>query len=978
MARTRRLIGLVAGSFILTLVARADVKGPPVCPITPACPSGGSCVSGGFAGVLDSICNLAFNGVCAERCGCCTTEDTELFAGVTFNPPTSTPADWPGLGGRGQLAAEAALCLLRDLGETNGGNGVFNHSEVSVGPFGQAKVEQRVALVDFDPVAKTMHGFHSASICAPPFGCVDNQVQNFTASLVQSPSPSFTCGDYPFDDSYGLNLVAPDTEHRLHFELTAITIFTPYGTISAHPEVVYQTALKTSFPTTVNDIHVPQSPCPDLETSIAPVVGRVDGAGGTALLCAAMPTLITDPGQGYGLVSQLGLGSRGVSTDEPLHGDSPRPDLDLRLPRTEEERKPLGSVSASVDFVYDIIGLLPDQFQGSPFEPEANVFVKPHLDAGFASQFQVHFSELRYRSIAEGPDCDVDIIDDARVELQTRSRVQVSFDIDAGMNLVLKLHGVSTPFGDITVTILDKHPKFELLPEPIADDDSDTWLHDGEAVFVSNEISPVSALSHLTTFSSGAVADPVAFRNECFQTPPPTGQTVPTGSFTPDDPNKFTTVLEFPCNICIAGGALSQGCGPDRQAGFGENYECRIDENGVCYDPLGNGGCKYQPIAPSDLPPGVTNTTGVLFATPQDPDLVWFCDTVQKTGCMDLCSYDPSADQPLQVVRSAADLEPDRCGGGPTSNGLPCATDANCDDHNPCTADRCVFEGEFGLCRYSPQDGACDDGLGCNGTDRCALGACAVHSGNPCAAAGECCEETTDSCLTDCPDVLPRCGNGFVQSGEECDDGNAAGGDGCSADCRLECGNGTLDPGETCDDGNTDDGDGCSASCQLERDPPDCSTAAPSLGELWPPNHQFVDITVNGVTDAEGDPVTITITSIAQDEPLDGPGDGNTCPDGEGVGTDVAKLRVERAGPPWLPADGRVYHVGFTATDDQGLSCNGTVTVCVPHDQGLHHSCGDQGGQVNSTGPCVGTHVTGKPETPRRVRRNAPQELTRR
>jgi MYXO-CTERM domain-containing protein len=30
------------------------------------------------------------------------------------------------------------------------------------------------------------------------------------------------------------------------------------------------------------------------------------------------------------------------------------------------------------------------------------------------------------------------------------------------------------------------------------------------------------------------------------------------------------------------------------------------------------------------------------------------------------------------------------------------------------------------------------------------------------------------------------------------------------------CGNGTLDQGETCDDGNTTDGDGCSATCQDE------------------------------------------------------------------------------------------------------------------------------------------------------------------
>jgi len=32
----------------------------------------------------------------------------------------------------------------------------------------------------------------------------------------------------------------------------------------------------------------------------------------------------------------------------------------------------------------------------------------------------------------------------------------------------------------------------------------------------------------------------------------------------------------------------------------------------------------------------------------------------------------------------------------------------------------------------------------------------------------------------------------------------------------VVCGNGVLEPGEQCDDGNTEDGDGCSSTCKLE------------------------------------------------------------------------------------------------------------------------------------------------------------------
>ena len=63
------------------------------------------------------------------------------------------------------------------------------------------------------------------------------------------------------------------------------------------------------------------------------------------------------------------------------------------------------------------------------------------------------------------------------------------------------------------------------------------------------------------------------------------------------------------------------------------------------------------------------------------------------------------------------------------------------------------------------------------------------------------------------------CGNGKLQFGEECDDGNLLNEDGCSDTCQLEyCGDGVLQGGlgEQCDDGNTNPGDGCDSECYLE------------------------------------------------------------------------------------------------------------------------------------------------------------------
>jgi len=160
-------------------------------------------------------------------------------------------------------------------------------------------------------------------------------------------------------------------------------------------------------------------------------------------------------------------------------------------------------------------------------------------------------------------------------------------------------------------------------------------------------------------------------------------------------------------------------------------------------------------------------------------------------------------------------------------------------------------------------------------------------------------------------------------------------------------------PGDpTCSDGVDNDGDGLvdlnDPDCVPPNAPPDCTAAAPSVRSLWPPNHKFHPIKVNGVTDPDGDPIAITVTSISQDEPLNSIGDGNTCPDGSGVGSDAALVRAERAGT----ADGRVYHVNFTAADGQGGECTGQVAICVPHDQGRGKNCIDQGPLFDSTSTC--------------------------
>ena len=129
--------------------------------------------------------------------------------------------------------------------------------------------------------------------------------------------------------------------------------------------------------------------------------------------------------------------------------------------------------------------------------------------------------------------------------------------------------------------------------------------------------------------------------------------------------------------------------------------------------------------------------------------------------------------------------------------------------------------------------------------------------------------------------------------------------------------------------------------------PPDCSKAFPSATRLWPPNHKLATVAIQGVTDPENDPIKIRVTRITQDEPVNGLGDGDTGPDGFGVGTSQAQIRAERSGT----GNGRVYAVAFTAEDGRGGSCNGTVQVGVPHDQGKGSVPIDDGQRFDSTLP---------------------------
>jgi uncharacterized repeat protein (TIGR01451 family) len=122
---------------------------------------------------------------------------------------------------------------------------------------------------------------------------------------------------------------------------------------------------------------------------------------------------------------------------------------------------------------------------------------------------------------------------------------------------------------------------------------------------------------------------------------------------------------------------------------------------------------------------------------------------------------------------------------------------------------------------------------------------------------------------------------------------------------------------------------GATVSVVASNPPPEIGPVSVDRPVLWPPNHEMVDVAVDyTVTDNCG-PVACSL-SVTSNEPLNGPGDGNTSTDWQVIDAHHVRVRAERSGK----GNGRIYGIGITCTDSSNASSTANATVTVPKSQG--------------------------------------------
>jgi hypothetical protein len=557
--------------------------------------------SGAF--LLDNVvklCNLIPGASCSTQGSYCRTYARQIFTGTRLGPAAPGTGAWNGMGGSGELMADALICSLRELSPQLRGPIRTPPLDVSLA-IGKVSVAQEIGFKEFRRVNPEFKGYRKIVVTLPVVGKAEAITQSFTVTkrtYAMFGGPTLA-GSRPITHLYALNV---DTEYKrrnLVIKPPGFTVATPIGPFSVNPEFFYYTRTSvTAAPYAAPHLDLPKFLGGNNTVRFSDLFGIDPGRAASTKKVSA----VTMAQNRTGWLSQLGLGTRGTHADKsiwkaPATGPSLRPDADPYRARSAAEVEPSVHVIAQATLRYpeDPKQLLPSWVFGLPgLSFDAFITVTPKIEVSAGGQ--LNFGAGEGSDYDQPKEFEIAAKRFASATMVSGLRLAASFVVEVRLRIFVK---ASFPIvGSKTLVDIDKR-----FPVPLGGNTAASTVYAGAAPSTGGDLP--ETLDWLRTLhgvhqpNAGAAA---AFIQQCYAPTQPPANQIASEPAQPGNPKDLFNGILWPCNICLATPAV-------------------FDKGKPIHPPHFDSLMKSNPL------PGAAH---------------WKCDHPFKTGCMDLCTWDPA------------------------------------------------------------------------------------------------------------------------------------------------------------------------------------------------------------------------------------------------------------------------------------------------------------------------------------------------
>lgn len=569
--------------------------------------------------LLDGILKLCqlFGGGCDEPKSQCQTYARQLFTGTAIKPGTQGSGN--GMGGSGELVADALLCTMRELSPQLRGPLRVSAPSIDLG-IGDLVATQEIGFVEWRRVNPMFRGYRKIVLKLPVVGKTDGLAQGFKLTRVKytrSGTNPFA-GNREIVSSHALIIDTEDRTKKIVIRPKGFPVTTPVGVFTVSPSFDYSTRAQIvdgGFKTA--DVDIPNFLGGANTVRYTDIFGLNAGLARTTIPDATMSV-----STGAGWISHIALGSRAPLTGAKIWAPAGvlhnRPDLDFSKPRSSVEADPSINVlaKATVRYPDNPLDFLPDWIDAIPFLSKnsivAFVEVSPTIEAGAAGHLYLGAAEGRGHTYPQ--EFKIAYSRFSNSALMTGLSVAGSFRIEVRLALKVKAD-FPWPVGETTFIDLDK-----TIPIPLTGDKRETkpeavggWSSDFQAPETLDHLRTLYA-NHAGSAAGAALKTCYAAENQ------PNAQPAPQTPPEPGNPKDLFKNMLWPCDICVFTKAVKHD---------GRN------------DPAWS----HKLV---DLPARgeyVMRSTG----TPN-----WKCSAPAKSGCMNMCRMNP--DRSLVIQRTPAQI----------------------------------------------------------------------------------------------------------------------------------------------------------------------------------------------------------------------------------------------------------------------------------------------------------------------------------